>query len=406
MRIDKITEKAGILFKYIVVVYLFVGAYYFISLPTGEGDETLFVSDLQLIKNVGWQEAIVKNISIPYTLLAYPMSLVMENYVALRLVNVLLFLVLLVYFYYGSNIKTKAFYLYILFFSSTVGYFYIGTNDCLFFVSLIVFFNEVNNAVSDKEVHFNLALSALIIAFFTRELFLVYMPIIFIGSYVLYLSGSRFTKKTFFPLSIFVLFLLLNIPSIQKNGSLSFDRKSPPQGLGVSWSQRQYLSQLMVNDGTLANGQHSSWEATKAYLDKNGKESLPDGVLNGITYDYQLTIKEFFKDFVYSMTYSSRSLGLMLFLTIFYWFRKMIGNKAIELNCFVPFATLTMIMIFSFIIISYVELRWLLAVFVMTIVYYSEIEGQNKISKYFILANYIVLCLLSFYGIFRIFNKI
>jgi hypothetical protein len=405
MRIEIITEKTAVLFQYSAIAYLFVALFYFMSLPTG-GDELLFLADLQLIKNVGWYDAIVQNVSIPYMLLVYPLSLIVADFVALKLVNVILLLLLFLYFYYLGKIKFKSTYYYLFFFISTVGYFYFGTNDCLFFVSLIVFFNEVNNAVSDKEVHFNLALSALIIAFFTRELFLVYVPIIFIGGYILYQSGSRFTRKTFFPLGIFILFLVLNIPSIQKNGSLSFDRKSPPQGLGVSWSQRQYLSQLMVNDNTLANGQHTSWEATKAYLDKNGKESLPDGVLNGITYNYQLTIKEFFKDFAYSMTYSSRSLGLMLFLTLFYWFRKMIGNKAIELNSFVPFAALTMIMIFSFIIISYVELRWLSAVFVMTIVYYSQIEQQNKISKHLILANYIVLCFLSFYGVFRILNKI
>ena len=63
-------------------------------------------------------------------------------------------------------------------------------------------------------------------------------------------------------------------------------------------------------------------------------------------------------------------------------------------------------MIFSFIIISYVELRWLIPVFVMAIVYYSEMEELNKISKYFVLANYLVLCLFSVYGIFKIFNKI
>jgi hypothetical protein len=406
MKIDIVTEKTYDLFKYITLAYLIVGAYYFISLPTGGGDETLFVSDLQLIKNVGWQEAIVKNISIPYMLLAYPLSLVMENYVALRLVNIVLFLVLLGYFYYVSNLKTKTFYFYILFYISTVGYFYLGTNDSLFFVGLIVFFNEVNNAANDKNKNFNLALSAIIVAFFTRQLFLVYLPIIFIGLYILYKSGSKFSIKSFIPLGIFVLFILLNIPSIEKNGSLSFDRKSPPQGLGVSWSQRQYLAQLMVNDGEMANGQHPSWEVTKQYLDKNGKESLPDGILNGITYNYQLTIKEFFKDFASSMAYSFRSLGFMLLFTLLYWFKGITTNKKMKLNYFVPFATLTMLMVFSFIIISYVELRWLMPVFIMTIVYYSQIENQNKISKYFILANYLILCLFSVYGIIRILNKI
>lgn len=406
MRVDIITEKASVLFKGIVVVYFFIAAYYFMNLQRSGGDESLFLLDLQLIKDVGWYEAVAKNISIPYMLLAYPLSFIIEDYMALRLLNVGLVLVLFAYFYFVSKIKSKIFYFYILFFINTVGYFYFGTNDCLFFVSLIIFFNEVNSATNDKEVNFNLALSVLVIAFFTRELFLVYLPIIVFGSYILYQSGCRFRKRTVIPMGIFVLLLLLNIPSIQKNGSLSFDRKSPPQGLGVSWSQRQYLAQLMVNNGELANGQHPSWEVTKQYLDKNGKESLPDGILKGVTYNFQLTIKEFFKDFVLSTAYSIRSLGFMLLFMLFYCFKMFKKDNKIRLNYFVPLATLTMLIIFSFIIISYVELRWLCPVFVMTIVYFSELERQNKISKYFILGNYFILCLFSVYGIFRIFIKI
>jgi len=405
MRIEILTEKAAVLFQYSVIAYFFIAIFYFMNLPTG-GDEFLFLSDLQLIKNGGWYDAIAKNVSIPYLVLAYPLSFFLEDFVALKIVNVLLLVVLLVYFYYVKKIKSKTLYSYVLFFISTVGYFYFGTNDCLFFVCLIVFFNEVHSAAKAKEVHFNVALSALIIAFFTRELFLVYLPIVVFGGYILYQSGCRFTKKTFFPLGIFILLLLLNIPSLEKNGSLSFDRKSPPQGLGVSWSQRQYLAQLLVNKGELANFQHPSWEQTKEYIEKNGKESLPDGIVNGITYDWQLTIKEFFKDFGYSILYSFRSLGLMLLITLGYWIRQLYKNRKIEISYFIPFSTLLMLMIFSFIIISYVELRWLSAVFVMSIVYYSGLEGQKSISKYFIFTNYIVLCLLSLYGIIRIFNKI
>ncbi|NDP28795.1 MAG: hypothetical protein GZ087_15440 [Flavobacterium sp.] len=405
MRIEILIEKAAVLFKYSALVYLFVAFFYFMNLHPS-GDELLFLSDLQLIKNVGWDDAIVKNVSIPYMLLAYPLSLFMKDLVALKLVNVILLLSLFLYFYYVGKIKFKSTYYYLLFFISTVGYFYFGTNDCLFFVSLIVFFNEVLNAVNAREVQFNLALSALVIAFFTRELFLVYLPIILIGSYILYQMGSEFSKKTFFPLGLFIILLLLNIPSLQKNGSLSYDRKSPPQGLGVSWSQRQYLAQLMVNNGELDNFNHPTWEQTKAYIDKNGKESLPDGILESIIFDWQLTTKEFFKDFGYSILYSFRSLGLMLVISLGYWLRQLKKNKRITISNFIPFSTLLMLMIFSLIIISYVELRWLSAVFVMTIVYFSELEEQKSISKHLIFANNIVLCLLSVYGIVRIFNKI
>jgi hypothetical protein len=403
--LDKIAVKSEILLRYITIVYLFVGLYYFLDLPKSSGDESLFITDLQLIHNFGWYEAIVKNISIPYMLLVYPLSLIMDNFMALRMVNIVLVLVLFLYFYYVFKTKTKSFYSYILFFISTVGYFYFGTNDCLFFVSLIIFFNEVNSALSKNKVNFNLAFTALIIAFFTRQLFLVYLPIIVFGLYILFKSGFKFNTKSFIPLGLLILFVIINIPSIEKNGSLSFDKKAPPKEIGVSWSQRQYLAQLMVNKGVLANFQHPNWEQTKEYLEKNGKESLPDGILESITFDWKLTIKEFFKDFGYSILYSFRSLGLMLLITLGYWYRQQNKNRKIEISYFVPFSTLLMLMIFSFIIISYVELRWLSPVFIMTLVYYSELEEQKKISKYLILANTIVICLFSIYGMFRIFHK-
>lgn len=405
MKIEVIFQKAAILFKYSSIVYLFIAIFYFMSLPTG-GDEFLFLSDLQLIKEVGWFDAIAKNVSIPYMLLAYPLSLVLPDFMALKVVNLLLLVLLFFYLNYDKKANSNSMNYYLFFFISTVGYFYFGTNDCLFFLSLIVFLNEVNNVTIDKEVKLNVALSALIIAFFTRELFIVYCPIVCIGIYVLYKKGCRFSKNSIFPLGILIFLLLLNIPSIQKNGRLSFDKKSPPEGYSVSWSQRQYLAQLMVNKGELRDRSHPSWEETQHYLNKNGKESLPDGILNGITFDYKLTIKEFFNDLAYTMTYSFRSLGLMLLVALFYWINGMRRNKKIRINYFVPFVTLLMIMIFSFIIISFVELRWLCPVFVMTIIYYSQLEKEEKVSRYLILANYVFLCLLALYGIFRIVNKI
>jgi hypothetical protein len=405
-RIDKIAAKSEIIFKYIAIVYLFVGLFYFMNLPKSSGDEGVFIADLHLIYDAGWYEAIVKNISIPYMLLVYPLSFILEDYIALRIVNIGLVIMLLLYFYYVSKIKFNSFYSYLLFFISTVGYFYYGTNDCLLFVSLIVFFNEVNRALNKKDVNFNLALTALVIAFFTRELFLVYLPVVFLGLYILYKSGYKFSFKTLFPLGFVVLFIILNIPSLEKKGCLSYDRKTPPSQFTVSWTQRTYLSQIMVNKGELENWHHTSWEVTQEYLNKNGKESLPEGIIDNITFDWKLTINEFFKDFATTIVNSFRSLGFMLLLSMLYWFHQSKKNKIIDFNYFVPFSTLVMMMIFSFIIICFPDLRWLSPVFVMTLVYYSELHEQKKISKYFILANTLILCLFSVYGIIRIFNKI
>ena len=106
MKIEVIFQKAAILFKYSSIAYLFIAIFYFMSLPTG-GDEFLFLSDLQLIKDLGWFDAIAKNVSIPYMLLAYPLSLIFPDFVALKVVNLLLLVLLFVYFNYDRKTYTN-----------------------------------------------------------------------------------------------------------------------------------------------------------------------------------------------------------------------------------------------------------------------------------------------------------
>lgn len=404
--IKGVLDKTSFVLKVVVVLYFFIAFFYFFNVPQGSGDEALFISDLQLIKDAGWYEAIVKNISIPYLILAYPFSFFLENHIALRVTNLFLLGLLFFYFYYFSNRKIDVKYYYLLFFISTVGYFYLGTNDCLFFVSLVIFLNEVNNATQKKQVNLNIALTSLIFAFFTRELIYVYLPIIILGLFILYHFGSRLDRKSILPFLFFVLLLSFNIPSIKNNGHLSYDRKLPPTEYSVSWAQRQYLAQLMVNNGELKNGTHPDWKTTQEYISINGKDALPEGIINGMLYDYKLTISEFFKDFAYSFVYSLRSLGLMLLIIWIYWYRQFKIVRKLDLNQFIPFSALIMMMVFSLIIISYVELRWLAPVFIMAIIYFSNLEIENKIANKFLILNNVTICLFSIYGIIRVFAKI
>lgn len=393
-------------FVCITILYSIIAAYYFLNKPAGGGDESLFLADLALINNEGWIEAIKQNISIPYMLLVYPLSLFLKSFIALRLVNLIILISLLFYFYKINEKKNLLFYSYILFYISTIGFFYAGINDILFTVALVIFLNEVYRVANNKSTNINLMLTALVVAFFTRQLFLVYLPIIIFGLYILYKSKIKFNKKTLIPFFVFIIFLMFNLPSIKESGTLSFDKKSPPETMNVTWTQRQYLAQIMVNNGELENGQHPSWEQTQQYIKIHGKESLPDGVLKGLTQDYKLTVKEFFKDFVFCIFYGTRQLGLMLLITILFLVNQVYKTRRMELKHFVPIATLTMLMIFSLIIISYVELRWLIPVFIMTIVYYDDLEKENCLPIKLVQLNYLVLVAFAIYGIIGLLNKI
>ncbi|QYS86582.1 hypothetical protein JJC03_00385 [Flavobacterium oreochromis] len=109
---------------------------------------------------------------------------------------------------------------------------------------------------------------------------------------------------------------LLNLPSIINNHKLSYDNKDVKE-YKVNWVQRQYLAQLMVNQGLIPNQSHPTWEQTEEYVDKNGENSLPKTTLESIFFDFRLTLKEFIKDFLEVLFMSFRQIGPVLLVTFF-----------------------------------------------------------------------------------------
>ena len=141
--------------------------------------------------------------------------------------------------------------------------------------------------------------------------------------------------------------------------------------------QRQYLAQLMVNEGSLPNNNHPSWEKTDAYLTENGENSLPKRTIDGIFFDINLTVKEFFKEIYSCMFYGFRQLGLILFIPLFFLIKDVLKTKRLNVSLMIPICLLVMISVFSLIIISFMELRWLAPVFILTIVYFSDLQKEK-----------------------------
>jgi len=94
-----------IAFRFSVVIYTLIALYYFLGKASGSGDESVFIGDLQFIENEGWIAAIRKGISIPYMLLGYVFNKIVPTVVALRGVNVLLFLGKLILFPWAHSLK-------------------------------------------------------------------------------------------------------------------------------------------------------------------------------------------------------------------------------------------------------------------------------------------------------------
>lgn len=364
----------------------------FLLLP-GSGDEGLFIRDLDLISKEGWRTAIIKGISIPYMVFAYPFSFFLNHYMALRVANWILIFLLALYVKNSYSLLTVV---YLLFYLCTIRFLFNGINDTIFCVSLIVFLSETYLLLKKEKFNFSLALTTLIIAIFTRQIFLVFTPVILGALFFIYTRKSSYTAKLSFPFFVLLFLLMLNTPSLKNNNHLSYDVKSSPQSIEATWIQRQYLAQLLVNSNKLKNYNHPSWQQTVDYLIENGEGSLPKTLGASIFFDIKLTLKEYVKDLLYCLFYMIRQLGFMFYLSLIFVVLSYLKKTKLDLaNLYVLFSTLVMINIFSFIIISYVELRWLIPVFSMTILAYSSLEIENRIPKIYLTINNVVLILFS-----------
>lgn len=404
---DKIYRGIICVYYFSVLIYFLMSAFYFLSSTPGSGDESLFIYDLDLIKEKGWIYGIEKSISIPYMMLSYPISLFLENYIALRLVNISLLMLMMFYLYKRSFQPKLILFGYLLFYLCTASYFYAGTNDVLFIIGLVIFINEVYLLVKGEKWNSSLAISAILLSFFTRKLIFVYMPVVMICFYIIYKEKNKRSKiKWKEPILLAFVLIIMNLPSIIKNKTISYDLKSPPIGVNASWTQRQYLAQLMVNSGEIPNNTHPSWLQTDEYLAKNGLSSLPDGIIESVFFDFKLTLTEFFKNFYTCFFLGFRQLGFILIVPIFFFAKKVAIERKISLDLFIPFSLLMMLSIFSLIIISYPELRWLCSIFILTIIYFVDLQKDKTFSDNFYLLNYLVLLCLTIYGGIRMYSKL
>lgn len=251
-----------------------------------------------------------------------------------------------------------------------------------------------------------LAICALIVAVFTRSVFLVYAPVILFGFYIIFKNKAFRQKYIWPPLILALVMLTLNIPALLLNQSLSYDKKAPPEQLNVTWAQRQYLAQLLVNKGELENYQHPSFQETHEYLLEHGEDALPKSIIKGILFDYKLTIKEFFKDLGHILFYGFRQLGLILIVPLVIFLIKAFRKDFDLQELFIPASLVVTIGIFALIIISYIELRWLIPVFTLAVVYFSDLINADKISKQVITFNHIIFIGMSLFGLYRLFPLI
>ncbi|MBZ9787826.1 hypothetical protein LB456_10205 [Psychroflexus sp. CAK57W] len=392
-------KKISFISNMLVVIYFITSLYYILVINNApSGDEGYFIFEIKKTIQEGFIESIKSNISIPFVMVNY-LPYKYLGLIGIKLTNSLMVLLFLAYIFKRTGSFKNV--VYMMFYMATVLFFFKGINDTIFSLSLSVFFIEAYYLITNKSSSVSKAFFFLIIAFFTRELIIIFIPIIIPILYLI-LRNHKLKMREILPISmVLIFFLIINIPSIQANNSLSYDKKESSGNIKSNWVQRQYLSQLRVNENKLQRGNHVSWNEVDAYLIKYGENSLPANSYKALTHDYILTAKEFFKDFFITCILSVRQIGIV-YLLLFLIAMKSIKDKKFNLLLnYKLMILLYSVFTFSFIIISNVELRWLAPAFIITLVPIPNHIFKNK----YLLYNNLIICLMTLYGLFKLLPR-
>ena len=209
----------------------------------------------------------------------------------------------------------------------------------------------------------------------TRMVVVTYLPAY---SIVLYLVIKRrkawkesLINFQYFLVPLFLVISIFHYPSLIQNKTLSSHSKEMNLK-DASWASLQYLSAIKSSNGELVGRKHVTLEETQQYVRKHGEKSLPKTFLESIYFDPIFTLKEFVKDFVLLVKPMTRLMGWVFIagiIGVILLFKK--EKKLMPLGVMTSFGLVHMATI-AFIIISYIEDRWMLGSFTLIAVVLVE----------------------------------
>ena len=182
----KKNKKNIINFSFILsIIYFFIrtiDCLFLISFPIG--DEVVYVREFSYFLENGFIESIKNGMTIVFTLFSYLIHLITGfGIFSLRIAGLISTLLLILYFFlrlkfFNLNEK-KIFFTFLLFLIPTTGASIHGTNDSLFFLSLIIFiFESIIIKKSRKGNNFLILLSSSIMIV-TRPVAIIYLGSLF-----------------------------------------------------------------------------------------------------------------------------------------------------------------------------------------------------------------------------------
>jgi len=366
----------------IIITILFLSTYFIINLKKyfftddPRGDEHSFLEIYDIFLNQGFYEANVIGNSTLFNLISavfYKIGL--SPIYSLKCTSMLCgILTMILVYYIGKRLYgsyDKDFQLVALLTAYNVVIIVItmfgGINDPLLSLLLLsIIYIAIKHIHTLKDFIYIGILFALMLA--TRKFSVILMPSLgFLLIVILRKQSKKAKKISALVVSCLVFVGMLNFPSIKENGSLSFHSKEKKEFV-ATWGQLQYHTQLLLEEDKVVFGDHATWEATDEYLAKNGENSLPKGIIDGLLFDVKRSIKEFFIDLVYNAKPFTRLLGIIFMLNVLILAYKLVRKKlsiSVFINNPIDTFSLIYILILSLIVITYIEVRWFVPILVV-----------------------------------------
>lgn len=365
------------------------------------GDERFFCNELIRFQTQGLWNSFADGISHLFVICSSALSILIgSNLLAIRLLNIFLVpLALFIWFHIVRLVVTKPIvrdlawlsFAYVLLITKTGAMFFHGLNDPLMVVlalgALLFLIKYIKNGKTTSMV-----MAAILSG---MMLWVRLFSVLILGGILVWMVFHALLQKPrlrnflhggMFFLVIIIVALIVQIPSLSEHGKLSFERKSSP---GQSWNDRNWVMGMMrLPIGSVFCYAQPGWEQVEEYIDKNGAQSIPKGLIGQVKRDPKFMLDNFASNVVVRFQYILIvSIGL-LFLPLLdflrnpeFWFSKK--------NCTI----LPFLMVFfsvglgvSLIIISYVAHRWQFMAVSSSIVLASvqlERYGNTKILTIF-----------------------
>jgi 4-amino-4-deoxy-L-arabinose transferase-like glycosyltransferase len=352
----------------------------FINYKSPIGDEVNFLDVFSNIEKFGflntWNSG---NFSPVFYLIAYPFNFIFNNpIITFRLITIIstTLTLFLIYNFGKHKLKLSGMYFYsaLLFIGTFLSYriYWQGINDSLFHLLIILSFFCVYNIFYNKKVNKNLILLGVIIGLLIGTRILAFLVI---PGYIFFFYKKI---KYIFIISITALIIgvLLHSPSLYHAKTFSSVDKNPKNGL--TWVQKNYLSQQYIYEGKIKEGTRVTWGELENYIAENGPNNLPNSFSKTVSKSPKWVLKELVNDFWYSIRHvywNAFGLGISLLIAFsFYGFK---NQKSFTKNFKLTHQFLNFFWLHTFfislVVLTKIEVRWYTAFIYLGILLFHQI---------------------------------